>query len=71
MIVKGERFRVINDCLGHFKKGDIVISIEDDNAPYCVYEKDYEDEKGIEDYEYDKYFPMSANELEKIESEDK
>ena len=69
MIVKGERFRVINDCLRHFKKGDIVISIEDNNVPYCVYEKDYEDGKCIEDYEYDKYFPMRYDELEKIESE--
>ena len=69
MIVKGERFMVINDCLGHFKKGDIVISIEDDNVPYCVYEKYYEDGKDIADYEYDQYFPMRDDELEKIESE--
>lgn len=71
MIAKGERYRVINDNIGHFKMGDIVIPLENSDVPYCVYEKDYEEGKDITDYESDKYYPLIDNELEKIESEDK
>lgn len=71
MIVKGERCRVINDNCGHFKTGDIVISLEDDDVPFCVYEKDYEEGKDIADYEIDKFYPLMDYELEKIESEEK
>ena len=71
MIVKGERYRVINDTLAHFKMGDIVIPLENSNVPYCVYEKDYEEGKDITDYESDKYYPLIYDELEEIESEDK
>ena len=71
MIAKGERYRVIFDSLGYFKMGDIVISLENSNVPYCVYEKDYEEGKDITDYERDKYYPLESYELEEIESEDK
>ena len=71
MIAKGERYRVINDNSGHFKMGDIVIPLENSNVPYCVYEKNYEEEKDITDYDSDMYYPLIDNELEKIESEDK
>ena len=70
MIAKGERYRVINDDFGHFKMGDIVISLENSYVPYCVYEEDYEEGKDITDYESDKYFPLIDDELEEIESED-
>ena len=70
MIAKGERYRVIVDDLGHFKTGDIVISLENDDVPYCVYEKDYEEGKDITDYERDEYYLLMSNELEEIESEE-
>ena len=71
MIAKGERYRVINDDHAHFKIGDIVIPLENDDVPYCVYEKDYEEGKDITDYKFDKYYPLRDDELEKIESEEK
>lgn len=71
MIVKGERYRVINDDLGCFKMGDIIIPLENSDVPYCVYEKDYEVEKDITDYDSDMYYPLIDNRLEKIESEEK
>ena len=70
MITKGKRYRVINDDYENFKMGDIVISLENSNVPYCVYEEDYEEGKDITDYESDKYFPLIDDELEEIESED-
>lgn len=70
MITKGKRYRVINDDFEHFKTGDIVISLENSDVPYCVYEEDYEEGKDITDYESDKYFPLIDDELEEIESED-
>ena len=71
MITKGERYRVIDDNLGNFEMGDIVIALENGYVPYCVYEKDYEEGKVISDYEDDKYYPLRDDELEKIESEEK
>ena len=70
MITKGKRYRVINDDFEYFEIGDIVISLENSDVPYCVYEEDYEEGKDITDYESDKYFPMIDDELEEIESED-
>lgn len=70
MIAKGKRYRVINDNCGHFKIGDIVISLENSHVPYCVYEKYYEDGKDITDYENYMYYPLMDNELEEIESEE-
>ena len=70
MITKGKRYRVINDDFENFKIGDIVISLENSDVPYCVYEEDYEEGKDIADYESDKYYPLIDDELEEIESEE-
>lgn len=39
--VKGKKYRVKIDPCGFFKPGDIVVALEEDRIPVCVFEKDY------------------------------
>lgn len=39
--VKGKKYRVKIDPCGFFKPGDLVVALEEDRIPVCVFEKDY------------------------------
>ena len=62
----GTRCRVIEDDSYFFKPGEIVVTLEDSYASYCVRESVYSPEKSIGDYSFDDYNPLSDHELEVI-----
>lgn len=62
----GTRCRVIEDDNGFFKPGEIVVTLEDSDAPYCIRESAYSPEKSIDDYSLDDYSPLADRELEVI-----
>ena len=63
----GTRCRVIEDSYGFFKPGEIVVTLEDSDAPYCARKSAYSPEKSIKDYSLDDYGPLTDRELEVIE----
>lgn len=63
----GTRCRVIEDSSYFFEPGEIVVTLEDSNAPYCARESAYSPEKSIKDYSLDDYSPLTDRELEAIE----
>ena len=62
----GTRCRVIEDDSYFFKPGEIVVTLEDSEAPYCARESAYSPEKSIGDYSFDDYNPLADHELEVI-----
>lgn len=62
----GTRCRVIEDDSYFFKPGEIVVTLEDSEAPYCARESAYSPEKTIGDYSFDDYSPLADHELEVI-----
>lgn len=62
----GTRCRVIEDSYDFFKPGEIVVTLEDSDAPYCARESAYSPEKSIHDYSLDDYNPLKDCELEVI-----
>ena len=63
----GTRCRVIEDSYDFFKPGEIVVTLEDSDAPYCARESAYSPEKSIGDYSSGDYNPLADHELEVIE----
>lgn len=68
---EGRRYRVIHDSDEDFADGEIVVSLENSNVPFCVRERDYVEGKGIFEYDKGKVDVLSHEELEELESEDK
>ena len=64
---KGTKCRVISDSYGFFKPGEIVVTLETDNVPYCAKESEYSPEKQISDYRSYEYNALYDYELEVIE----
>lgn len=64
---KGTKCRVIRDNFGFFKPGEIVVTLETDNVPYCAKESAYSPEKALGSYESSEYKALEENELEVIE----
>lgn len=62
----GTRCRVIEDDNGFFKPGEIVVTLEDSDAPYCVRKSAYSPEKSIGNYDFDDYNALADHELEVI-----
>ena len=58
--------RVIEDSSYFFEPGEIVVTLEDSDAPYCARESAYSPEKSIGDYSLDDYSPLADHELEVI-----
>ena len=50
---QGTVCRVISDTDDFFEHGEIVVVLEDSNAPYCAKESAYSPEKQIVDYSSD------------------
>lgn len=64
---RGTKCRVIRDSFGFFKPGEIVVTLETDNVPYCAKESAYSPEKALGSYESSEYSALEENELEVIE----
>lgn len=64
---RGTKCRVISDNLDFFKPGEIVVTLETDNIPYCAKESEYSPEKLLSSYELSEYNPLKESELEVIE----
>lgn len=64
---QGTVCRVISDDDDFFEYGEIVVVLEDSNAPYCAKELAYSPEKQIVDYSSDEYSALCDYELEVIE----
>lgn len=64
--VAGEKYRVISDSYNVFNSGDIVVALENDSTPICVYADEFVDgEFNMDDYEV--YGVLGSDELEVIE----
>lgn len=63
----GTRCRVISDDSDFFKPGEIVVTLETDDVPYCIKESAYTPEKAISDYKLSEYNALTEEELEVIE----
>lgn len=64
---EGTKCRVISDNLGFFKPGEIVVTLETDNVPFCAKESEYSPGKPLSSYELSEYAPLKESELEVIE----
>lgn len=64
---RGTKCRVISDSCGFFKPGEIVVTLETDDVPYCTKESAYSPEKALSSYELSEYNPLRDDELEVIE----
>lgn len=63
----GIRCRVINDSCGFFNPGEIVVTMENSDIPYCAKESAYSPEKIFSDYKSSEYNALTEEELEVIE----
>lgn len=64
---EGTKCRVISDCCGFFKPGEIVVALETDDVPYCAKESAYSPEKELSSYKLSDYSYLTESELEVIE----
>lgn len=64
---RGTKCRVIRDSFGFFKTGEIVVTLETDNVPYCAKESVYSPGKALSSYKLSEYAALKENELEVIE----
>ena len=62
----GTRCRVIEDDSDFFEPGEIVVTLEDSEVPYCARESAYSPEKSMGDYSFDDYNAMADYKLEVI-----
>lgn len=75
--IKGKRYKLIEDFKQfekfysietlEFKKGDIVISLENDYYPYCVLEEYYNGSCNVNDYDYKYITSICIKRLEEID----
>ena len=63
----GTRCRVISDSCGFFNPGEIVVTMENSDIPYCAKESVYSPEKALSSYKISEYNALGENELEVIE----
>lgn len=64
---KGTKCRVISDDYGFFKPGEIVVTLETDDMPYCAKESAYSPGKALISYKSSEYNALKERELEVIE----
>lgn len=62
----GTRCRVIEDDSYFFEPGEIVVTLEDSDVPYCVRESAYSPEKSIGEYRFGDFNALKDCELEVI-----
>lgn len=66
IIKKGTVCRVIKDSDDFFKPGDIVVTLEDSDMPYCCLEKHYDPGYSVKDYYNNQFYPLFSSELEEL-----
>lgn len=64
---KGTKCRVIDDDYGFFEPGEIVVTLETNDVPYCAKESAYSPEKALISYKSSEYNALRERELEVIE----
>ncbi len=64
---KGTKCRVISDDYGFFKPGEIVVTLETNDVPYCAKESAYSPGKALISYKSSEYNALKERELEVIE----
>lgn len=64
---EGTKCRVISDDSEFFKPGEIVVTLETSDVPYCAKESAYSSGKLLSSYESSEYNPLRDSELEVIE----
>ena len=67
MIKAGTKYKVLSDSENNFKPGDIVVALEEDNAPYCCLLEDYDPNKSIGNYNFNLYHALPEFELEALD----
>ena len=69
MIKAGTKCRVLADSMNHFKLGDIVVVLEDDNVPYCCLLENYDPNKSIGNYNINLLHALYESELEVLDDD--
>lgn len=64
---RGTKCRVISDNLDFFKPGEIVVTLETDDVPYCAKESAYSPGKPLSSYKSSEYNALKESDLEVIE----
>lgn len=60
---RGTKCRVISDDYGFFKPGEIVVTLETNNVPYCVKESAYSPGKALSSYRLSDYSSLEESNL--------
>lgn len=69
MIKAGTKCRVLADSMNNFKPGNIVITLNDDDVPYCCLLENYNPNKSISDYNIDLFHAIDDFELEALDDD--
>ena len=69
MIKAGTRCRVLGDNMNNFNRRDIVVTLENDNIPYCCLLENYDPNKSMGDYNYNLVYPLFSFELEALDDD--
>ena len=69
MIKAGTKCRVLADNMNHFKPGDIVVALEDDDVPYCCLLEDYDPNKSIGEYNSNLFYALYESKLEVLDDD--
>lgn len=64
MLKAGTICRVISDDWGNFSPGDIVVTLEESEVPYCCLVENYKSTASLDDYDINKYYALNSEELE-------
>lgn len=69
MIKAGTRCRVLGDNMNNFNREDIVVTLENDNIPYCCLLENYDPNKSMGDYNSNLVYPLFSFELEALDDD--
>lgn len=69
MIKAGTRCRVLDDNMNNFNRGDIVVTLQNDNIPYCCLLENYDPNKSVGDYNSKLIYPLCSFELEAMDDD--
>lgn len=64
MLKAGTMCKVISDDWGNFSPGDIVVTLEESEVPYCCLVENYKPNTKLDDYGVNEYYALNREELE-------
>lgn len=67
MIKARTKCRVLSDSANNFKPGDIVVTLDNDDVPYCCLLENYDPNKNIYNYNFNLYHALVECELEVLD----